>query len=82
MDQMQSMWYDIESLFARQVWMFWWAEELFSEAAVCYIELWRDVESSTEMKGPVKEWIYEYILGLSFHWSTCTLALVTGLCPP
>jgi len=42
----------------KNVWMFWWAEELlFSEAAVCYIELWKNVESSAEVKGPMNEWM-------------------------
>jgi len=44
----------------KEVWMFWWAAELlFSEAAVCCIELWKNVESSAEVKGPMNEWMNE-----------------------
>jgi hypothetical protein len=36
--------------------MFWCAEELlFSDATDCYFEMWRDVESGAELKGPLNE---------------------------
>jgi hypothetical protein len=57
-DQLQSVWSGNEALFTKEVWMIWWAEELlFSEVAVCCIELWKNVESSAEVKGPMNEWV-------------------------